>query len=80
MEVPGLRKGGLVTFVIFAIDSKASVFIARHASGPSLVKFVLALDDFALRGRHIGRKRKQKTTCDALLHCDTRAWVGVIAA
>ena len=65
--------------MVFAVDGKPAVFIARHAGRPSFIELVLTLDDFALRRGHVGSKRKQKTAGDTLLHGNTRARIGVVS-
>jgi len=51
-----------------------------QAGWPTLIELIFPSYDFALRGSHIYSESKQEATGNRLLHCDTRARVGVIAA
>ena len=66
--------------MVFSVDCKAPVFIARDAGRPTLIQLVFALDDLALGGCHVRRKSEQEAACDPLLHRDTRTRIGIIAA
>ena len=56
IEYPRRTGRGLVSFVELAVDRKTAIFVSSHASGPTFIELVLALDELSLRGGHVGRE------------------------
>jgi len=66
--------------VELAVDGKPAVFVSSHASGPTLIELVFPLDELSLCGGNVGRESEQEVVGNSLLHRDTGARIGVVAA
>ncbi len=71
---------GSIPFVELAVDCKTAVFVASHASGPTLRELIFALNDLSLCGGNVGRESEQEVVGNPLLHRDAGARIGVVAA
>src|SRR5205807_4709988 len=72
--------GRLERCVEFPVDGKAAILVARHGGGPSLVELILALNDLALGGGHVGRKGEEEALAQSFLESDAGSGIGIVAA
>jgi len=66
--------------VELAVDGKAAILVTCHSGGPPPVELILALNDLALGGGHVGRKREEEALGQSFLESNAGSGVGIIAA
>src|SRR5258708_5666023 len=76
----GFPMARLIPLMVFTVDGEPSIFIPRRTSGPTLSELVFPLYELSLCGGNVGRESEQEVVGNSLLHRDTGARIGVVAA